>query len=414
MARHKIQERTKRRLIAAGAVAVALVGTAVVVGITGSASAKDAAAANQECLPDVTNPSSTPPSPTTPVQPSDTTAPAPPPANAPGEQGPVPADQPAPAAKADTVTTFTAPDCVDPLGPFPQDFINIRNVQRGAGDLRIGRDGSSGSFVSRCGTNLNNHNNPANFIVAPGNNNGAHHLHDYVGNLSTDGNSTNESLAAAGTTCRNGDKSTYYWPVIRVRDTRLPGSGHSRHGGVGSSTPDPTNPHNVGTVLKPDSVTLQWRGSPTAKVVAMPEFIRIITGDAKAAINGGAAANAKWSCTGFTNRFTTKYPLCPRGSELMRQLDFPSCWDGTNIDSTNHRTHVVFPDKTGACPSATKAIPALRMTLTYDVPRGKVFAVDAFPEVQHNPITDHGDFTNVFPDQLMNQLVNCINTGKRC
>ena len=172
-----------------------------------------------------------------------------------------------------------------------------------------------------------------------------------------------------------------------------------------------------------------WSGAPAANYDserALEEFAAIArdkgrvglpykpTGDAKAAINGGAAANAKWGCTGFANRFTTKYPLCPRGSQLLRQLDFASCWDGVNIDSANHRTHVVFPDKTGACPSGTKAIPALRMTLTYDVPRGKVFAVDAFPEVQHNPITDHGDFTSVFPDQLMNQMVNCINTGKRC
>ena len=43
---------------------------------------------------------------------------------------------------------------------------------------------------------------------------------------------------------------------------------------------------------------------------------------------------------------------------------------------------------------------------------GQVRRFDNTP--RDNPITDHGDFTSVFPDQLMNQMVNCINTGKRC
>ena len=181
-----------------------------------------------------------------------------------------------------------------------------------------------------------------------------------------------------------------------------------------SSGADETNPHNVGAVQRPASVTLQFRGNARGKVVAAPEFLRLVTGDAKAATNGPAAANAKWGCTGFANRFTTKYPLCPRGSQLSRTLDFPSCWDGVNTDSANHRTHVLFPDSGGACPAGTKAIPQLRMTLTYRVPQGKVFAVDAFPEQLHNPVTDHGDFANVMPAALMDRAVNCINTGRRC
>ena len=146
----------------------------------------------------------------------------------------------------------------------------------------------------------------------------------------------------------------------------------------------------------------------------MPRFIRIITGDAKAATNGGANGRAQWSCTGFTNRVTTKYPLCPRGSQVLRILDFPSCWDGRNTDSANHRTHVLFPDARGACPSGTKAIPQLRMTLTYVTPRTASFAVDAFPEQLHNPVTDHADFANVMSNQLMRAAVDCINRGRRC
>ncbi|WP_063780726.1 DUF1996 domain-containing protein [Nonomuraea sp. SBT364] len=290
-------------------------------------------------------------------------------------------------------------ECAD-LGPFAADFVDIRQIPPRRLDARTGRGGSRGSFVSRCGTNREGHNNPDNFIVAPGVRNGAHHLHDYVGNLSTDAFSTDESLAAADTTCRFDDKSTYYWPVLRNRQ-------------VDANVEDPDG--NVGQVLRPRSVTLQFRGNAAARVTAMPRFLRIIMGDAKAATNGGANARAGWSCTGFTNRVSPdKYPLCPRGSQVARILDFPSCWDGQNADSANHRTHIVFPDQGGACPQGTRAVPQLRMTLTYSVPQGRSFAVDAFPEQLHNPVTDHADFVNVMPDRLMSFVVSCINRGRRC
>lgn len=41
---------------------------------------------------------------------------------------------------------------------------------------------------------------------------------------------------------------------------------------------------------------------------------------------------------------------CPDG--IRMELMFPSCWDGVNLDSTNHKDHVAFPDMVinGDCP----------------------------------------------------------------
>ncbi|MFI6506893.1 DUF1996 domain-containing protein [Streptosporangium sp. NPDC050855] len=319
-----------------------------------------------------------------------TRSPSPAPTDAPPAETPAPTESPAPGGDEE--------ECAD-LGPFPEDFIDIRQVQRNVQEPRTRRGGSRGTFTSRCGTNGNGHRNPDNFIVAPGVSNGAHHIHDYVGNLSTDAFSTDQSLAAAGTTCAFGDRSTYFWPVLRDRTSD-------------ANADDPDG--NVGTIMRARQVNLQFRGNPVSRVTAMPRFIRILTGDAKAATNGGANALAKWSCTGFTDRITTKYPLCPRGSQLVRILDFPSCWDGQNNDSANHRTHVLFPDAGGNCPSGTRAIPQLRMTLVYSTPRTPSFALDAFPEQRHNPVTDHADFANVMPERLMRFAVDCINRGRRC
>ncbi len=44
----------------------------------------------------------------------------------------------------------------------------------------------------------------------------------------------------------------------------------------------------------------------------------------------------------------------------------------------------------------------------------RFYAVDGFPEQMHRPITDHGDFVNVFDERLMNKMVTCINAGRRC
>lgn len=232
-------------------------------------------------------------------------------------------------------------------------------------------------------------------------------MHDYVGNQATDAFASDQKLADGQTSCRNqGDKSTYYWPVLRLqngqneKDVNTPGGGQDK---------------NTGIIQTPAQVTLNWVGSPVAKVVAMPRFLRIITGDAKAFTNGDANANASWSCTGFENRqLKDKYPICPRGSKVVRTFKFQSCWDGQNTDSANHRTHVAFADRNGACQNDFKAIPQLVQRIVYAVPPGPGFAVDSFPEQLHKPVTDHGDFINVFSDQLMKKVVGCINGGRSC
>jgi hypothetical protein len=96
-------------------------------------------------------------------------------------------------------------------------------------------------------------------------------------------------------------------------------------------------------------------------------------------------------------------------------LDFPSCWDGQRLDSDDHRSHITFADEqSGDCQDDTVAVPQLRMILAYDQPAGRTFALDSFPDQQHNPATDHGDFVNGMPQGLMAEVVECINEGLQC
>ena len=426
----------------------------------------------------------------------------------------------------------------------PAFFVDILKVKPNQFDPRPVSGAATGTFTVDCGRNENQHFNPDNFIAQPGVRNGAQHLHDYVGNLSTNADSNNKSLVKAGTTCRNGDKSAYFWPVVRIdtgeeeknepakvpdgdraqadreaktvqvacpdvaskltdipdqamaevdsnldqldtqadeanqriaatqgqggqdfvrnailnplkdrrsaiidriaiaigRFTQKPGNlgdlapcATKPGKDTGTPTPPPSTtaggalpgqdennelPGNDGKILRPQRVQITFRGSPVGKVVAMPRFLRVLYGDAKVSTNGPANAKASWTCTGFENRLIDKYPICPQGSKVKRVHTFPSCWDGKNTDSANHRTHIVFPDQFGRCAKGFKAVPQLQISLTYDIPRDiqlkKQYKVDAFPQEKHNPFSDHDDFANVMSQQIMDRLVTCVNTGKKC
>jgi hypothetical protein len=305
-------------------------------------------------------------------------------------------------------------------GPVADDFVNIEDVQPNSRNLpnglaANGDSGSTGSFTTQCGTNENNLFNTDNIIVAPGVDNGAHHTHDYVGNQGNDAFASDEDLAGADTTCQNqADKSTYYWPVLRLQDGSNEFDADQAGGGAEG---------NVGTILEASQAEIKFVGNKQSDVVAMPKFLRIITGDAKAFTNGLANANTSFSCTGFEDRQATdKYVICPEGSSVVRTSNFQSCWDGQNIDSANHRDHVAFVQADGSCANGFQAIPQLQIRLVYDVPaptveNGQVqnpYAVDGFPEQLHKPITDHNDFINVMDENLMNQVVECINGGQEC
>ncbi|CAL9582965.1 DUF1996 domain-containing protein [Streptomyces sp. Tu 3180] len=305
-------------------------------------------------------------------------------------------------------------------GPVADDFIAIEDVQPGSRNLpnglaANGDGGSTGSFTTECGTNENENRNSDNVIVAPGVSNGAQHQHDYVGNQANNAFASDEDLAGGETTCQNqGDRSTYFWPVLRIQDGTQD---------VDQGQPGGGQDGNVGRIVEPSEAQLKFVGNRTSDVVAMPRGLRIITGDAKSFTNGLNNANTSWSCTGFEDRqVTDKYPICPEGSSVVRTSNFQSCWDGQNIDSANHRTHVDFVEADGTCSNGFQAIPQLQVRLVYDIPAPQIdngqlvnpFAVDSFPEQLHKPITDHNDFINFFDENLMDEMVDCINSGQDC
>ncbi|MGP4014779.1 DUF1996 domain-containing protein [Saccharopolyspora sp. 5N708] len=256
--------------------------------------------------------------------------------------------------------------------------------------------GSTGSWRVDCGRNQDGRHNSDNVVISPGMVGGAHHVHDYVGNVSTDAFSTDESLAAAGTTCGTGDKSTYFWPVLRI-----PGG--------------KTGPGAYGKILVPDAVLIEYQGNPVNNVVPMPPFLRAGSGNPHGYTSGGVGTeHVQWSCSGTRGYVGRQYPRCPPGQQVVRVFDFPSCWNGRTTDSADHRSHLVFPAASGACPKGTFPVPRLRIELSYTVPPGQDYAIDTFPEELDSPVTDHAFYIDVLPEESMATVVDCVNSGRHC
>ncbi|MFD7257686.1 DUF1996 domain-containing protein [Streptomyces sp. NPDC059874] len=293
-------------------------------------------------------------------------------------------------------------------GPAASDYVDIKDVPPSPDPApaagAAASTGSAGSVVVECGRNEEGHYNEDNLVVSPGLRAGAHHTHAYVGNLSADAMSTDASLSAAATSCTGGDRSTYYWPVLRRTDR--PGSRpHETSAGHG----------NAGEILPEASVRVEFRGNPVSEVVPMPRFLRGMTGDAVAFTAGtGADVRARWGCSGSPDRSTTRYPRCPAGDRVTRTLAFPSCWNGLDTAGAGHRSHLLFPGAGGVCPRGTFPVPELRLTLAYEVPAGAPIALDSFPEQRHSPTTDHAMFVNAMTDGQMAGVVDCLNTGRDC
>lgn len=92
---------------------------------------------------------------------------------------------------------------------------------------------------------------------------------------------------------------------------------------------------------------------------AFPPGFRMVSGDpTRRSYNSSSVADQaiSFAClsdpgTPETPGFPTATHFCKNGLRL--QVHFPQCWDGQNLDSPTHRTHVAFPTRPdgGNCPS---------------------------------------------------------------
>ncbi|MEV4136403.1 DUF1996 domain-containing protein [Dactylosporangium sp. NPDC049742] len=176
---------------------------------------------------------------------------------------------------------------------------------------------------------------------------GASHMHSFLGNRGTNANTTTESLLAnTSSSCGPAlDHSAYWIPTL----------------------------YQNGVAIEPRGVTVYYGSrlqDPTA-TVPFPQGFRMIAGDAKRQVATPSGAPGQFWCAGpggeIGRSSDGNWPVCAQTANLTYQLVFQDCWDGINLDSPDHKSHVSTNLVNGKCGGAFPvAIPNVSFVIDYN------------------------------------------------
>ena len=237
-----------------------------------------------------------------------------------------------------------------------------------------------GKFVTKCTLSHELTDDP---IVKP-KQPGASHLHDFFGNTTTNAATTLRSLNSGNTTCENPkDLSAYWAPALRFG----------------------------GKPVLPTLVTVYYTnaGKDPRTIETIPPGFRVVAGDAMATAPQSEKI-VNWDCGHYGSRTGPVPPPCPSG-HLELQVNFPDCWNGRDLDSSDHKSHAAYHLRDRSCPSGYPVpIPGVRVIVRYPTVGGPNVTL-----ASGAAFTGHADFFNAWVPTELDRLVKlCINTSRRC
>ncbi len=275
-----------------------------------------------------------------------------------------------------------------------------------------------GAFRFLCGPGQISYDDP---IVYPGQP-GAAHLHQFFGNLGANAHSTYASLRKNGdSTCQNGlNRSAYWMPAM------LDGRGH---------------------VVRPDWVSIYYKRRPKSDpfcttagktCVGIPRGLRFVFGWDQTRPSEPQPQNAKlfnFKCVQGWNPVNNATPdmvetmkICKPGQWLNAVISTPECWNGIDLDTSNHRSHLadmVRNVNTGqsACPrSHPYIIPQFTMGVAYSIQAGDKpelwhLSSDMMlpPSLRRPGASFHSDYFEAWEDDIrlrweaacLDKMLNC-------
>lgn len=110
-------------------------------------------------------------------------------------------------------------------------------------------------------------------------------------------------------------------------------------------------------------------------------------------------------------------PDCPEGSLFEMSVKFPNCWDGANLDSPDHRSHLSYAKRYQCDAAHPVMIPQITIAERFrpgevDGPRATLAAM---PGMAMSNLTLHADFINAWDEKVMKVLLrDCIWAALAC
>lgn len=272
------------------------------------------------------------------------------------------------------------------------------------GKAPISIPGDSTWFQVICNFSHSNNDDP---IVFPGRQ-GVSHKHDFFGNTGTNFASTYKSLHdTESTSCLNTKNKSAYWaPAL----------------------------YKKGRKIDPIAGKFYYRADKQGNrdTQPFPAGLRMIAGNATATnLTPQPTSIVNWKCgtdNVYKQNSSAGLPTCTGTDVLHVWISFPNCWNGKDLDSPNHKSHMAYADKaTGRCldPNYPVRVPKFLQIYKYPTTGGiNAGYTLGMPTLNYNasspamtgsPYSGHADFFSAWDQEEQVRLIQtCIWTQKWC
>jgi hypothetical protein len=166
-----------------------------------------------------------------------------------------------------------------------------------------------------------------------------------------------------------------------------------------------------------------YGGIPKADIKPPPPGLQIIAGN----MHAMNAADSEGTYINFACRRpddtyygnTRSIPACKVGETLTLGISFPQCWNGKDLGSSDHKSHMAHPS--GGCPASHPiGIPAISFLISWFVLAGDDttkwrLASDSYAWSEPAGYSMHADWLNGWEPKTIQQIVEkYLNPGMEC
>ena len=114
-------------------------------------------------------------------------------------------------------------------------------------------------------------------------------------------------------------------------------------------------------------------------------------------------------------------PKCTVGDFVTMTVEFPQCWNGKDLDSADHKSHMAYAIPGHGCPSGYPVpLPVITFNVLYPMTKGTDtsgwrLSSDTYPAGMPAGYSAHGDWFNGWkPDIEQTWIHGCVNRPVTC